>query len=93
MWNSSNWTEIRMYSRLSSISLVTANGVTYATVFDEKYPKKLAKAFSLDLVKLLEQVIIQAHKKMLAEFGSSGIDIRSRLETIDQPYYFINFGK
>jgi hypothetical protein len=32
------------------------NGVTYATICDVKYPKKLAKAFSIDLVKLLEQV-------------------------------------
>lgn len=40
----------------------------------------------------MEQVA-SAYKKMQNEFGSSGVDIRSRLETIDQPYYFINFDK
>jgi hypothetical protein len=29
---------------------------------------------------------------MQSEFGSSGVDLRSRLETIEEPYYFINFG-
>ena len=62
-----------------------ANGITYATVCDAKYPKKLAKAFSIDIARMLEQ-------KMQAEFGSSGVNIRSKLETIDQPYYFISFG-
>ncbi len=31
-------------------------------------------------------------QKLQSEFGSSGVNLRSKLETIDKPYYFLNFG-
>jgi hypothetical protein len=43
-------------SRPALTSVICANGVTYATIFDVKYPKKLAKAFSLEQERLMEQV-------------------------------------
>lgn len=74
-----------MLSRLRSLSVHNSDWITYAAVLNTKYPKKLAKAFLMELSGLLLE-------KMQSEFGSSGVDLRSRLETIEQPYYFINFG-
>jgi len=37
-------------------SLWLSNGIIYMTICDNKYPKKLSKAFNLELAQLFEDV-------------------------------------
>lgn len=61
-------------------------GVIIMTVCSNNFPKKLAKAFSSELLTLFEE-------RMQSEFGSVGRDLRSKLETIEKPYHYVSFGR
>lgn len=51
----------------------------------QTYPKRLAFLF-------LSELKSQFQDEMRREFGTGvGIDYRSKIETIDKPYYFIRF--
>ena len=53
---------------------------------DKKYPQKLA-LFYLDDIRKAFLEMIHRH------YGQENIDINSKIEIIDESYYFIKFGK
>lgn len=63
-----------------------SNGVVYMSLFDRSYPKNLAFAFLEDIGRLFQE-------ELQREFGSGAVDYRSRIETIEKPYYFIKFDR
>lgn len=62
------------------------DGVVYMCLCDTSYPKKLAFAF-------LEDVHRSFLEELKREFGTQSVDYRSRVETIEKPYYFIKFDR
>jgi vesicle transport protein SEC22 len=57
------------------------------TCSEAKYPKKLAMAF-------LEEIITGFQEEMKKTWGSGeSVDFRSRIETIERPYFFIKFDR
>jgi len=62
------------------------NGVVYMALFDKNYPKNLAFAFLEDISRLFQE-------ELKREYGSGAVDYRSRVETIEKPYYFIKFDR
>eukprot|EP00405_Crypthecodinium_cohnii_P041509 CAMPEP_0206560000 /NCGR_PEP_ID=MMETSP0325_2-20121206/20749_1 /ASSEMBLY_ACC=CAM_ASM_000347 /TAXON_ID=2866 /ORGANISM="Crypthecodinium cohnii, Strain Seligo" /LENGTH=225 /DNA_ID=CAMNT_0054061649 /DNA_START=188 /DNA_END=865 /DNA_ORIENTATION=+ len=63
-----------------------ADGICYLALFDKSYPKNLAFAFLEDIQKLFIE-------ELKREYGTSSVDYRSRIETIEKPYYFIKFDR
>merc|ERR1719230_2092953 len=61
-------------------------GVCYMALFDRGYPKNLAFAFLEDIHRLFQE-------ELKREYGTSSVDYRSRIETIEKPYYFIKFDR
>ena len=55
-------------------------------IVDRKYPQKLA-LFYLDDIR--KGFIDMCHQ----HYGQDNIDIQSKIEVIDESYYFIKFGK
>ena len=47
----------------------------------------------MEIARIFEDVPSFSFQKLQTEFGSSGVNLRSRLETIEKSYYFINFGR
>lgn len=66
--------------------ILCERGVVILAVCNNKFPKKLAKAYSSELLRLFEE-------RMQTEFGSVGRDLRSKLETIEKPYHYLSFGR
>jgi vesicle transport protein SEC22 len=63
------------------------DGVCYLTCTEAKYPKKLAMAF-------LEEIITGFQEEMKKLWGTGeSVDIRSKIETIERPYFFIKFDR
>ncbi|OMJ83287.1 hypothetical protein SteCoe_15811 [Stentor coeruleus] len=63
------------------------DGICYLTCSEAKYPKKLAMAF-------LEEIITGFQEEMKKTWGSGeSVDFRSRIETIERPYFFIKFDR
>mmetsp|Transcript_131879 Transcript_131879/g.328838 ORF Transcript_131879/g.328838 Transcript_131879/m.328838 type:complete len:226 (-) Transcript_131879:101-778(-) len=62
------------------------DGVCYMALFDKGYPKNLAFAFLEDIHRLFQE-------ELKREYGTSSVDYRSRIETIEKPYYFIRFDR
>jgi len=66
---------------------MVADGITYLTLTHASYPKKLAFAF-------LDDVAQEFQGELQREFGgTAGVDFRSKVETIEKPYYFIKFDR
>merc|ERR1711953_1178327 len=63
-----------------------ADGVCYVGLFDKGYPKNLAFAF-------IEEIHLLFQEELKREFGTGSADHRSRIETIEKPYYFIKFDR
>merc|ERR1712151_278267 len=63
-----------------------ADGVCYVGLFDKGYPKNLAFAF-------IEEIHVLFQEELKREFGTGSADHRSRIETIEKPYYFIKFDR
>merc|ERR1712187_766264 len=61
-----------------------ADGVCYMGIFDTGYPNNLAFAF-------IEEIHMLFQEELMKEFGTGSADHRSRIETIEKPYYFIKF--
>ena len=66
--------------------ILSERGIVILCICSSKFPKKLAKAYSSELLRLFEE-------RMQSEFGSVGRDLRSKLETIEKPYHYLSFGK
>jgi len=64
---------------------VIDNGIIYMVITDRSYPKVIAFRFLEDIKALFIQ-------SLMADWGQ-GVDIRSRIETIDKPYHFIRFDR
>lgn len=64
--------------------LVDELGVVYMVLCGRDYPKKLAFAF-------LEEIYQLFREELKREFGTHSVDYRSRIDTLDKPYYFIKF--
>lgn len=63
------------------------DGVCYLTCAEAKYPKKLAMAF-------LEELIAGFQEEMKKTWGTGeSVDIRSKIDTIERPYFFIKFDR
>ncbi|CAK0904118.1 unnamed protein product [Prorocentrum cordatum] len=62
------------------------SGVCYMALFDKSYPKNLAFAFLEEIQRLFEE-------ELQREFGTGSVDYRSKIETIEKPYYFIKFDR
>lgn len=63
------------------------DGVCFLTCCEANYPKKLSMAF-------LDEIINGFQEELKKTFGSGGsVDIRSRIETIERPYYFLKFDR
>ena len=67
---------------------------------DKKYPIKLAKIFLDDINNGFVEVEIKKIKnfkiypqELKSHYGTHNVDYRSKIETIEEPYYFIKFGK
>eukprot|EP00919_Chromeraceae_sp_WS-2016_P069297 GHVR01164229.1.p1 GENE.GHVR01164229.1~~GHVR01164229.1.p1 ORF type:complete len:175 (+),score=8.06 GHVR01164229.1:297-821(+) len=68
-------------------SYITEDGITYLTICERSYPKKLAFTF-------LEEVQRSFIEELQKEFGSnSQVSYRSHIDTIEKPYYFIKFDR
>merc|ERR1719159_321197 len=66
---------------------LVGDGITYLTLTHASYPKKLAFAF-------LDDVSQEFQEELRREFGTqAGVDYRSKVETIEKPYYFIKFDR
>jgi len=60
-------------------------GVAFLTCADSNFPKAQAFAF-------LEAIIAEFQEELKKTFGSGGsVDYRSKLETIERPYFFLKF--
>lgn len=65
----------------------TVDGICYLTCTESKYPRKLAMAF-------LEEIISEFQQELKKTWGSGeSVDLRSKIETIERPYYFIKFDR
>ena len=53
---------------------------------DKKYPNKLAKIY-------LDDIHNGFVEELKSHYGTHNVDYRSKIETIEEPYYFIKFGK
>ena len=63
----------------------TFDGICYLVCTEVKYPKKLALAF-------LDELISGFQDEIKKTWGTGeSLDIRSRIETIEKPYYFNKF--
>lgn len=58
------------------------DGVSYMTLTDRGYNKKLAFAF-------LDEIYRAFQDELVREWGTQGVDYRSKIDTIEKPYYFI----
>merc|ERR1711920_468539 len=63
-----------------------SDGICYMALFDRSYPKNLSFAFLEDIQRLFQE-------ELKREYGTSSVDYRSRIETIEKPYYFIKFDR
>lgn len=63
-----------------------SDGICFMALFDKGYPKNLAFAFLGDIQRLFLE-------ELKREYGTSSVDYRSRIETIEKPYYFIKFDR
>jgi vesicle transport protein SEC22 len=61
------------------------NGVVYLVLADRAYPKAMAFRFLEDIKNLFIQHLV-------SDWGQ-GVDLRSKIETIDKPYHFIRFDR
>lgn len=63
------------------------DGIIYLSICEASYPTKLAFAF-------LEEVQSSFITELQREFGSgSSVNLRSQVETIQKPYYFVRFDR
>mmetsp|Transcript_39771 Transcript_39771/g.127429 ORF Transcript_39771/g.127429 Transcript_39771/m.127429 type:complete len:226 (-) Transcript_39771:266-943(-) len=62
------------------------DGICFMSLFDKSYPKNLAFAFLADIQGLFQE-------ELQREYGTGAVDYRSRIETIEKPYYFIKFDR
>lgn len=65
----------------------TLDGICYLTCTESKYPRKLAMAF-------LDELISEFQQELKKNWGSGeSVDVRSKIETIERPYFFIKFDR
>lgn len=63
------------------------DGICYLTCTESKYPRKLAMAF-------LDELISEFQQELKKTWGSGeSVDVRSKIETIERPYFFIKFDR
>eukprot|EP01066_Platyproteum_vivax_P011260 Platyproteum_vivax@DN5112_c0_g1_i1.p1 len=74
-------------SKVHVFHYIIENGISYMTLCDRTYPKKLAFSFLEELHKLFNE-------ELTREFGQvpQG-DFRPYVERIEKPYYFIKFDR
>jgi len=61
------------------------DGVIYMALCEKNYPIKLANSF-------LEELHAGFQQEVRSHYGTS-VDYRSKIETIEEPYYFLKFDK
>jgi vesicle transport protein SEC22 len=65
----------------------TLDGICYLTCTESKYPRKLALSF-------LDEIIAEFQQELKKTWGSGeSVDLRSKIETIERPYFFIKFDR
>ena len=63
------------------------DGVAFLTCTESKFPKKLALYF-------LDEIIAAFQEELKKKWGSGeSVDFRSKIETIERPYAFLNFDR
>lgn len=63
------------------------DGVCFLTCAELKYPRKLALAF-------LDEIIAGFQEELKKQWGSGeSVDFRSKIETIERPYFFLKFDR
>ena len=66
---------------------MTRDGVMYLTIAERSYNQKVAFVF-------LNQVANSFREELMNRYGTTGnVDYRSKVETIENQYAFIKFGK
>lgn len=73
---------------LSKHSYKIQNGIVYLVVCQDIYPKKLAKVY----IEAIEEGFMEELRKKYGSMSVS-VDYHSKIETIDEPYHFMKFGK
>ena len=65
---------------------MTKNGVAFLTLADKQYPQKLAFLYLQDIAEAFTD-------ELRNKYGTQGVDYQSKIETIDNSYAFLKFGK
>jgi len=76
------------------------DGVIYMALCERNYPVKLANSYLEELRSGFQEVkvicsstLTNEIKELKSHYGTQSIDYRSKIETIEEPYHFLKFGK